>query len=260
MTQDRFGFFFWLRWIVGFAGALILSAVFWTFALSRLLGPIQGVERSMTWTVAVFGSWFILLIPFMRKKEQIWKRLNQDEEQAVDAWLLAMGIFIGLLVSSMAVWSYVYRERIGTPGVSWNRDWVKAVMTTWLVFLLPFLAWMYRRADEIFRHAMERQQARGPKFRTMHVTQAKRKLPVSLAQKLETMAPTLGRAHLLTAGLKDGRRIPHIFVMNGSEILGVYDRETFDFEAADIETIELMDPAALPAYDESKWLRLDGGV
>ncbi len=260
MSQDKFGFLFWLRWIVGFAGALILSAVFWTLTLSGLLGPIQGVERSMTWTVAVFGSWFILLIPFMRKKEQIWKRLNQDEEKAVDAWLLAMGIFVGLLLGSMVVWSYVYREHLGTAGASWNRAWGKAVMATWLVVLLPFLVWMYRRADQIFRHAVERQQARGPKFRTVHVVQAKRKLPAALTQKLQTMAPTLERGHLLTAQLKDGRRISHVFVMNGTEILGVYDRAAFDFEAADIAAIELMDPAALPAYDESKWLRLDGGV
>lgn len=191
MSQDKFGFLFWLRWIVGFAGALILSAV---------------------------------------------------------------------LVSSMVMWSYVYRERIGTPGASWNRDWAKAVMATWLVFLLPFLAWMYRRADQIFRHATERQQARGPKFRTVHVAQIKRKLPAVLTRKLQTMTPTLDRGHLLTAQLKDGRRIPHIFVMNGSEILGVYDHAAFDFEVLDIETIELMDPAALPAYDESKWLRLDSGV
>ena len=86
--KDRYGFLFWLRWIVSFAGSFVVSAAAWTFALQYAFGPIRGAELLITWTVAVFGSWFILVIPFMRKKERIWKRLNTDQESAVDAWLI----------------------------------------------------------------------------------------------------------------------------------------------------------------------------
>ena len=91
--KDQYGFKFWLGWIVQFAGSFIAAVLFWTFSLTALFGGIRGAEISITWAVAVFGSWFILMIPFMRKKERIWKRLNDDQEKATDAWLLGLRIF-----------------------------------------------------------------------------------------------------------------------------------------------------------------------
>ena len=120
----------------------------------------------LTWTVAVFGSWFILVIPFMRKKEQIWKRLNDDQEKSVDAWLTGVGIFIGAFVTSSFLWALVLKDRIvpNTPGL--DPLWLKAVFSSWLVILIPLLVWMYRSADSIFRIANER-QTREPAFRIL---------------------------------------------------------------------------------------------
>ena len=85
--KDRYGFLFWLRWIFLFAGSFVASALLWTQLFKSLFGAVAGPELTFTWVIAVFGSWFLLIIPFMRKKEQIWKRLNDDQEHAVDAWL-----------------------------------------------------------------------------------------------------------------------------------------------------------------------------
>src|SRR3989338_3231027 len=162
--MDRFGFRFWLSWILWFAASFIGAAILWTFILTSVFGRIQGSELTLTWAVAVFGSWFILLIPFIRKKEQIWKRLNDDQERAVDAWLAAMGIFIGLLVANCLFWIWRLADKI-QAGDGFDPTWSKAVFGTWLFLLIPFLIWMYRKADDIMKTALVRQGAVPPPFK-----------------------------------------------------------------------------------------------
>lgn len=254
--KDRYGFLFWLRWIFWFAGSFVVSAAVWTAGMKWAFGPIEGAELTMTWCVAVFGSWFLLLIPFMRKKEQIWKRLNDDQENAVDAWLFGMGIFIGLLIMSALIWNVVLRERIH-HSAGFEPAWLKAVFATWLVILFPFLIFMYRKADSIFKTAVER-QTYAPKFKSVAVDRAKRLLPRPVSEKLKVAPPTLRQGHVVTALLKDGRRISDVFILNNEEILGVYDRAELGFEGSDISGIEVTSPEKLPSYDESLWLRVDG--
>ena len=256
--RERFGFTFWLGWIFWFAASFVLAALFWTSVLTRSFGKISGAEPALTWSVSVFGSWFILVVPFMRKKEQIWKRLNQDQEKAADAWLLGMGIFIGLLVASALFWSFLLRGRIHAPHTGFDPVWTKAVFGTWLFLLLPFLAVMVRTADRIFKTALARQTQTGPRFRSSFVEKEKRMLPSHLADQLHYVPETLENGHLVTLILKDGRRIPDVFVLNSNEILGIYDRVEIGFEAGDVAALEPLNLGSLPAYEESKWLRLDG--
>ncbi len=253
--RDRYGFLFWLRWILWFAGSFILAALLWTVLMRRLFGVIEGPELTMTWVVSVFGSWFILVIPFMRKKEQIWKRLNEDQEKAVDAWLFGVSVFIGLLVVSLFAWSWIFRERIHQSG--YDLLWVKSVFVSWLVILLPFLILMYRKADFIFKTAVER-QTYSPKFRTVSVERSKRLLPVSIVQKLKGIPPVLKGGQVVTLVLKNGRKVPHVFVLDYQEILGLYDQKEYDFNPIDISDFETIPLETLPPYEESKWLRLDG--
>jgi hypothetical protein len=256
--KDRYGFLFWLRWILWFAGSFVVSAAAWTAGMKWALGPVEGAELTMTWCVAVFGSWFLLVIPFMRKKEQIWKRLNDDQEKAVDAWLFGMGCFIGLLIMSALIWSVVLRGRLHTSA-GFEPVWLKAVFATWLVILVPFLIFMYLKADRIFKTAVER-QTYTPKFRSVTVDRAKRLLPGPISEKLKATPPTLRHGHVVTAILRDGRRIPDVFILNNQEILGVYGRLTLDFEGGDVSDIEVSSPENLPSYEESLWLRVDGNV
>ncbi len=255
MSRDPFGFKFWLKWILWFAGSLVLAALFWTAVLTRAFGKIQGAELTLGWAIAVFGSWFLLVIPFMRKKEQIWKRVNQDQEKAIDAWLTAMGIFIGLLVASLLGWTWVYRKTIHlSEGL--NRDWARGVFSSWLFLLLPFLVWMYKKTDQIYKEAVKRQNALGPAFRTAFIEKSKRLLPEEVVKKLKTLPPTVEKGQLVHLYLKDGAQIQNVFVLNSCEILGLYDRTDFDFESKDIVDAE---PAAnLTVHEEAKWLRLDG--
>lgn len=255
--KDRYGFLFWLTWILWFAGSFVFAAIFWTTLLQYFLGKIFGFEFTITWVVCVFGTWFMLVIPFMRKKEQIWKRLNDDQEKAVDAWLLGMGIFIGLLVASSLGWSVVFKEKILLKeSAAIHPLWVKAVFGSWLVFLIPFLIMMYRQADNIFKTAVQN-QTYTPRHKVMSIPQKSRLLPEGLVNRLKNIEFTIQNGHLIDLTLKDGRKIPNVFVFKGHEIMGIYERESLDFEVSQIEDFKCVDKAKLPAFDESKWLRFE---
>lgn len=256
--RDPYGFQFWLGWIFQFAGSFLAAALFWTALLTWFFGKISEPEIVTVWAVAVFGSWFILITPFMRKKEQIWKRLNDDEEKAVDAFLQGISLFTGLLVLSSLGWSFVYKARIFSGKTGFDPAWVKAVTGTWLFSLLPFLAVLYRKADRIFKNAEARQTNSAPKFRSIFIEKQKRFIPGEMAARLAKIPPALENGHVVHLILKDGRKIPHVFVINSKEVLGVYDRSELGFEMKEVADIELVD--ALPAYEEEKWLRLDGRI
>jgi len=117
---------------------------------------------------------------------------------------------------------------------------------------------MYRKADQIFKSAVIRQNNLKIRRSTFFLEKSKRILPQKISDKIRTIPSTLPRGHVVTAILRDGERISNVFVLDSSEILGVYDRSELDFEAQDIADIEPLDWNNLPAYDESKWLRLDG--
>lgn len=255
MNKDRFGFQFWLGWIFWFCFSFVLSAAVFTQCFKFLFGEIRGTELTIAWSASVFGTWFLLVIPFMRKKEQIWKRLNRDQERSVDAWLASMGSFIGLFIASSLAWSYFYRQRIPEPG--FDLKWAKAVFGTWLALTVPFLILMYRRADEIFKTAVSRQTGK-PVHSGIFIEKSKRLLPAEMAEKIAKTRPVLANGHLITAVLKDGSRVPNLFVVNEREILGVYDRSALGFQPQDVVDVEVMEPEHLPAYVESRWLRLDG--
>lgn len=254
--RDRYGFFFWLGWILWFAGSFVLAALGWTNFMKYFFGAIGGAELTLTWVVAVFGTWFILVIPFMRKKEQIWKRLNTDQERAVDAWLLGMGIFIGSLTASALGWGFVFKKQLHITSGGIDGTWLKAVLGSWLAILIPFLILMYRKADAIFQTANSRQTYE-PNYRRQFVEKEKRLLSDAQALRLAAIKPVLPGGHLLRVKLRDGRLIPYVFVSTAKEILGVYDRERFDFESRDIVDIEPVLAPNLPAFETSKWLRLD---
>ncbi len=252
----NFGFQFWLVWILGFVGSFVLSAIFWTWVLTLLFGKLQGAELTFCWAVSVFGSWFLLVIPFMRKKEQIWGRLNQDQEKAVDAWLIAMGIFIGLLIASSLFWSWQLRERIHLS-TGFDPLWSKAIFSSWLFLVIPFLIFMYHQTERLFKTALLRQMPHEPQFKRLYVERAKRLLPDNISEKLKTIPFTLRGGHVITAIFRDGRRIPHVFVLDCREIIGIYERAGLNFDPQELMDIEVIAPERLPPYEESKWIRLD---
>ena len=254
--RDRFGFWFWLRWILYFAGSFVVSALCWTALLQFIFGRIQGAELTLTWTVSVFGSWFILVIPFMRKKEQIWKRLNTDQEKSVDAWFLGTSVFLGLLIASAFFWDLYFKSRLFPDSPGLDPSWAKAVFGTWLVLLIPLGILMYREADKIFRQAVDRQTYE-PSFRSCWIESEKRRLPEKIASKIQPFKTTLPGGHVVKLHLKNGEVLPNVFILNGREVAGIYGYRSTHFDASEIEDVEITPLDQLPAYDESQWVRFN---
>ena len=253
--KDSYGFQFWLLWILGFAASFLISALFWTWMLGKFFGNLSEPEIFLTWALSVFGSWFLILTPFMRKKEQIWKRLNVDQEKAANAWLAGMGFFIALLIIACIFWDWKLRARIfQSPG--FDRLWLRNVFTSGMVLTLPFLVFLYKKADQIYQAALKRQTQQGPAFQTVFLDRSKRILPEDLASKIKSFPETLPDGHVVNLILKDGRKISDVFVLKGQEILGIYNVSETSLEAREIADVEIVE--ALPVYEESKWLRLDG--
>lgn len=253
--KDAFGFRFWLFWILGFAGSFLASAAFWTWAVSAWLGDLSQPEILLTWALSVFGCWFLILTPFMRKKERIWKRINADQEKAIDAWLLGMGLFIAVLIATAFFWSWKMRGQIlAASGL--NTLWLRNVIASWLVLTLPFLIFLYKKADQIFKAAHTRQTRLGPQFQTRFLSRSERLLSSSLTEKLKQIPETMEEAHVVDLQLKDGRIIPHVFIFRGNEILGIYDAVEMDFKTEEIMGLKPVE--TFPGYEESRWLRLDG--
>lgn len=256
-NQDQYGFTFWLKWILWFAGSFILSAIFWTTLMSKVFGGVQGKELTITWSIALFGTWFLIVIPFMRKKERIWKRLNVDEERAVDVWLKGMGAFLAAIIISALVWSLIYKTEILAIHEGVNKAWLKGVLGSWLILALPFLIFLYKQAETIFKSAHERQTQTGVKFKTLMIEKEKRTLPDALVQSLNQIKPIAEKGHIVSLKLKGGKKIENVFVRS-KEILGIYDVEKINFMVNEIESLEPVAPENIPLYEEEKWLRLDG--
>ena len=119
---------------------------------------------------------------------------------------------------------------------------------------------MYLKADAIFKAAVKRQTQTGPIFKSSFVEKSKRQLPETIRDKLKSVSPILDRGHVGHLKLKDGRVIEHAFIINSSEVLGLYSRNVMDFDTQDVQDIELVSPDDLPPYTEENWLRLDGRV
>ncbi len=255
--KDRYGFVFWLKWIFSFAASFIVSAAAWTVILQGIFGAVRGAELTILWSICVFGSWFLAVIPFMRKKERIWKRLNDDQEKAVDAWLAGMAIFIGLLIASAFFWSWVWRARIAAgQNAAPDAQWLKSVFSTWLVVLIPFLVVLYQKADRIFKTA-ETRQAYIPRFQRAAVQETQRMLSPDWSRRLAELPQVLPGGQVVLVMLKDGRKVPHVFIYRHREIKGIYGVSTMDWSASDIVDIKAISKNSLPPYIEEKWLRVD---
>lgn len=258
MSKDAFGFRFWLSWILLFVLSFLFSALFWTGLMTWAFKEIRASELVMTWALGVFGSWFVLLTPFMRKKERIWKRLNTDQERATDAWLGGLSIFLGSLMLSALFWCFWFKTEIllAAAPAGLHGPWLKNVFVTWLLLACPFLVYLYKSADHIFREAVLRQGQDRVRFKSIFVEKNRRILPEKIVVKIQSLPETLHGGHVVDLTMRDGRRIPNAFIFQGREILGLYQRAAFDFESAEIVDAEAV--SALPAYEESGWVRLDG--
>ncbi len=263
--QKKGGFYWWLLWIALAIGTFIFSAVVWTWLITNFFGEIKGTPLTILWASAVFGSWLLTMIPVIRAKERYWNRLSQDDETNVTWWIGWMALTIASFFASVGFWTWFLAKNGGNvQNTATAQKWVFAVFGTWMVALVPLIVTMYQKVDRAYEKARLRREASEAnaekRAKIAYLDPSKRTLQDPLVQKLKRIPPTLKRGkqagHLVTAVLKDGRKFENIFVVNQSEVLGIYGHDKLPFEInqiADLEPVE-----KFPAFIEENWLRLDG--
>ncbi len=143
--------------------------------------------------------------------------------------------------------------------------WVTAVFGSWLILLIPLIIVMYYKVDKAYEDArIERdkkrqsQTQRNDSFKSIFIEDSKRLLSKPLVEKIKRFPETIRQGHLVTATLRDGKKIDHVFVFDKKDVLGVYGVKQLSFQIDEIVDIEPADLDRLPDFRTENWLRLDG--
>lgn len=267
-SNNAAGIWFWLRWILVSIGGFTASLFFWNWLLlDHLKADFKNPQIAIAWMVAVFGTWFIILIPLMKKKETVMGHMDKRDESTVTWWLIWIGLTIGSFFAAVWFWTPFIAEHFGSVrNSSTSLLWVIAVFGSWLVALIPLMILMYHKVDKAYEDARIRRELRAQKqndkdpvkIKALYLEPEKRKLTREVADQLKKMPRTIKNGHLVTATLKDGRKMEYVFISDQKELLGVYDQQNITFEGQDIVELEPSDLTHPPDFTQKIWLRLDG--
>lgn len=268
-SNNAAGIWFWLKWILVAIGGFTGSLLFWNWLLlDYLKADFKNPQIAIAWMVAVFGTWFVTLIPLMRKKETVMGHMDKQDESTVTWWLIWISLTIGSFFAAVWFWTPFIADRFGSVRNSTTSLlWIIAVFGSWLVALIPLMILMYYKVDKAYEDARIRRELRKSssqnfkdpvKIKALYIEPAKRKLPRELTDRLKKIPRTIKNGHLVTATLKDGREIQHVFISDQKELLGVYDQQELTFEAQDIVDFKPTDLTHPPDFTQKIWLRLDG--
>ncbi len=265
-SNNLAGILFWLKWILLAIGGFTVSILFWNWLLlNRLNANMNNPQVVIGWMVAVFGTWFVTLIPLMKKKETVMGHMDKQDESTVTWWLIWISLTIGSFFLAVWFWTPFIAARFGSiKNPITSLLWVIAVFGSWLIALIPLMILMYHKVDKAYEDARIRRELRAEKFKdpvkikAVFIEESKRQLPKTISDRLKKTPQTIKGGHLITALLKDGRKVPHVFIARGKEILGVYDQEELLFQPSDITNFELTDLTHPPDFTQKIWLRLDG--
>ncbi|MBI4358028.1 MAG: hypothetical protein HY584_01890 [Candidatus Omnitrophica bacterium] len=277
-SNNLAGIWFWLKWILVAIGGFTLSILFWNWLLlNHLKADFNQPHVAIGWMVAVFGTWFITLIPLMKEKETVMGHMDKQDESTVTWWLIWISLTIGSFFVAVWFWTPFIAKHFGSiKNPTSSLLWIIAVFGSWLVALIPLMVLMYWKVDKAYEDARIRREMRTQKFsaegrirlqsggkdpvtvKAIFIEEAKRRVSKAIAQKLKKIPQSIKGGHLGTAILKDGRRIENVFIARGKELLGVYDQEQLTFEAQDIVNFELSDLTHPPDFTQKIWLRVDG--
>ena len=179
--------------------------------------------------------------------------------QTIFWWIVWITLTIASFFAASAFWTPVIAKKFGSIHETRNAViWIVAVFGTWMAALVPLIIVMYTRVDKAYEDARLRREKSAMRFKSVLVEKSRRTLSSNLAAKLAHSPEIIQGGHLVTAVLKDGRRVPNVFIAGRTEILGIYDAEALTFEAADLLDIEPADMNHLPSFLTPNWLRLDG--
>lgn len=267
-SNNAAGIWFWLRWILVSIGGFTASLFFWNWLLlDRLKADFKNPQIAIAWMVAVFGTWFVILIPLMKKKEVVMGHMDKKDESTVTWWLIWIALTIGSFFAAVWFWTPFIAKHFGSiRNSSTSLLWVIAVFGSWLVALIPLMILMYNKVDKAYEDARIRRELRAQKvndkdpvkIKALYLEPEKRKLSREVADQLKKMPRTIKNGYLVTATLKDGRKMEYVFISDQKELLGVYDQQNITFEGSDIVGLEPTDLTHLPDFTQKIWLRLDG--
>lgn len=256
--KDHSSFLWWLGWIVLAITALIGSGSFWTWAIPRTLGDFTNPAVTMLWLIAVFGTWMILLIPFIRAKERVMSHMDEEDEATVSWWLRWMALVVVGLGASCAFWTWVFGTDL------WSRDlsgkfglWVLAVFGSWAAVLIPATAVIRRKLTQARGEARRKKEEEAERSKGIWVEESKRRLDALWADQLKRTPQTLAGAHIVSATLQDGRKIPNVVVSRCKEVVGVHGDGHWPFEVKDIAELEVVPRSELEKLDPEGWFWID---
>ncbi len=192
---------------------------------------------------------------------------SEKHSQSTVGWWLG---WILLTIVSFFVSCYFWTKfiaahvgRMQDPGVPIL--WVAAVFGTWMVLLVPLIIVMYNKVDKAYEDArITRETAAFDKakntlrVKSVLVADSERLLSTSLSQKLKKIPETIRHGHLVTAVLRDGRKIENVFIRDKKDVLGIYGADSLPFKISDIVDLEMADAGRWPDFKTENWLRLDG--
>ncbi|HTL70536.1 MAG TPA: hypothetical protein VL404_04505 [Candidatus Eisenbacteria bacterium] len=195
----------------------------------------------------------------------------KSKDNTVLWWLGWIGLTILTFFAAAWFWTGIIARHYGdmhsahAPAI-----WVTAVFGSWMVLLVPLIVVMYNKVDKAYEDArISRERAsfekakKGFKVRSQRFDDADRLLDAEVAKKVSRLPFTLRqgyhlKGHLVTAVLKDGRRVENVFILDGEQVLGVYDQAEWTFRGRDVADVVPADLDRLPVFQAEKWLRLDG--
>jgi hypothetical protein len=181
--------------------------------------------------------------------------------QTILWWVAWITLTIVSFFAAAAFWTPVIAKYLGSVRESRNAIiWVIAVFGSWMIFLVPLIVVMYQKVDKVYEDARIRREENANRFRSILVSEDKRRILPAIAQKLAAVPPTVNGGHLVDVTLENGTRIESVFISECREILGVYNARDLRFEGKDIRDIELVDMNHPPTFLPALWLRLDGAT
>lgn len=190
--------------------------------------------------------------------------MSASKEHTVWWWIGWIALTILSFFLSHWFWTPVIARHVGPMsrgGVP--LIWVGAVFGTWMVMLVPLIIVMYNKVDRAYDESREAREKRAVELLasrfpvpSLEVEEAKLLLPAALKRKLKRLPKTLKQGQLVRLEFKDGRRLENVFVFGGEEIVGVYGRKDFPFDAREAVAFEMMDPAQSQPVEYAQWLRL----
>ena len=192
--------------------------------------------------------------------------MSRNKEYTVFWWIGWIVLTIATFFIAHSIWTPFIAKHVGPmskPGVPVL--WVAAVFGTWMVFLVPLIVVMYNKVDRAYDEAREGREKRAAELlssrfpvRALELEMKRLLLPQDLRKKLKRLPKTLKQGQLVHLSFKDGRRLENAFVFEGEEIVGVYGRTDFPFDAREAVEAQLIDPAETQPVDYARWLRLKG--